>query len=215
MNRLLSRGAVGTGTTAAAAFALAAFSLAACTADPGPILTETPSSAGGASPSVSASLSASASASPTPLTDAELLALMPPDAAFPDVRGAIATARYFLDEYTRIYSTGEFRIWDALSRPDCIFCESARSQASDLHSAGAHRDGGEFTVSEGSIQGNYYADTGYTYVILDAQWISTNDIYPDGSVVPDGDGGSAQISLEMELVDGVWRVRDVGVEETT
>ncbi len=98
--------------------------IAGCT--DGGIVTETPSPTRAAP---SATSSPAPSASLGPLTDEELLAMMPPDAAFGDVRGAIATAKFFLEQYAhRCYETGDLRAWDALSMPDCIFCESVREQ---------------------------------------------------------------------------------------
>ncbi len=79
-----------------------AVTLTACT--DGGIATTTPSPTL-ASPTATASPTPSASLGP--LTDAELLALMPPEAAVDDVRGAIATAKFFLEQYPVVYETGD------------------------------------------------------------------------------------------------------------
>ena len=105
-------------------------------------------------------------------------------------------------------------MWDALSQPDCVFCESTRTGAAELHDQGAYRDGGEWIFDDGATTANYYAETSYWYVILTASWTPTNDHFPDGTVVPDGDGGSAEVSFEMEPIGGLWRVRGVGVKAT-
>jgi hypothetical protein len=196
------------GATALAALGLA--SLSACTGGSTPIVTETPSPTA----TSSATLSPSPSLSPTPLTDAELLALMPPEAAYPDVRGAIATAQFFLDEFQRMYLTGDEAVWIALSVDGCEFCSSSRTGAAALHNKGGRQEGGEFTVDPNAIEANIHEQTGFTYVILHATWAPTQNVYSDGRIEPDGDGGAAQISFEMELRGNAWRVRGVGVEST-
>jgi hypothetical protein len=192
------------GATALAAAGLA--SLAACTGGSTPIVTETPS------PTATASATPSPSPSPTPLTDAELLALMPPDAAYPDVRGAIATAEFFLDEYQRLYLTGDDAIWTALTVEGCEFCTSSRESAVALHDAGGRQEGGKFSIDPNVTEANFYDKTGFTYVIIHATWGPTQNVYADGRTEPDGDGGAAKISFEMELRGSAWRVRGVGVE---
>ena len=190
--------------------ALGLASLAGCTGGSGPILTETPSPIATARPTPSAS----PSPSPTPLTDAELLALMPPEAAYPDVRGAIATAQFFLEEYQRLFFTGNDAVWAALSVEGCEFCSSSRRGAVALRDEGARQEGGEFTIDPSTIEANFYDETGFTYVILHATWTPTQNVYSDGRIEPDGDGGAAKISFEMELQGDAWRVRGVGVEAT-
>jgi hypothetical protein len=192
----------------AAASLACVLTLSACSGGNDPTATVTPS------PTVSASPSPSPSVSLAPLTDEDLLALLPPEAAYEDIRGAIATAHFFLEEFNQVFLTGDLSIWDALSQPDCVFCNSVRDGVIELHDAGAYRDGGEFTFDDDATIANYYEETGYWYVTFSVSWTPTNDHYPDGSTTPDGDGGSAHISLEMEPVNGMWRVRDVGVEET-
>jgi hypothetical protein len=139
---------------------------------------------------------------------------MPPEAAYPDVRGAIATAQFFLNEYQRLFFTGDEAVWVALSVDGCDFCSSSRSGAAALHNEGARQEGGEFTIDPDAIEANFYDATGFIYVILHATWAPTQNVYSDGRIEPDGDGGTAKISFEMELRGSAWRVRGVGVEAT-
>ena len=190
-----------------AAFAIAAlFLLGGCTGDGEPIVTETPT------PTLTASPSPSASPSATPLTDAELLALMPADAAFPDVRGAIATAKFFLEQYAPVLETGDLTVWDALSMPDCIFCESVRTYVATEQAAGEFETGNTLYVDPGQAVANYYAVDGFTYVtfpyVQDAGVIH----HSDGTIDDPGGQQTGKVSLRMTLSGTVWRISDVGVE---
>ncbi len=188
--------------------AAALVSLSACT--DGGIATTTPSPTL-ASPTATASPTPSASLGP--LTDAELLALMPPEAAVDDVRGAIATAKFFLEQFPLVYETGDLRMWDALSMPDCTFCDSVRSDVIEEQAVGDYETGGTATYDEQTIVANYYPKDGYTYVTFDYVQDPSMRHHADGTSEASGDGGTGSISLRMTFVDRVWRVSDVGVEE--
>lgn len=164
-------------------------------------MTETPSPTG-----VSASPSASPSASAAPLTDEELLALMPEDAAYPDIRGAIATAVFFVEQFSVVYETGDLRVWDALSMPECIFCESVRSAVLAEKAIGDYETGGEITIDMDSIVANYYDVDGYWYVTFDYSQNAMALHHSDGSSEPSSDAESGSVSLRMTPVDGLWMV---------
>ena len=202
MRRHTPRAALATGSL------IVALSLAACTDGSTPILTDTPSPT--ASPSASASPDPSASLAP--LTDAELLTLLPPEAAYPDVRGAIETAIFFVAQFPIVYETGDLRVWDALSMPECIFCESVRSHVLAEVAVGDHEIGGEMTVDRNSIVANYYDVDGFTYVTFDYSQEPSTLHHADGSSEPSGDGGTGSTSYRMTLIGDVWRVSGVGIE---
>lgn len=190
----------------AASAALALMLLAGCTGGSTPIVTETPT------PTLSASPSPSSSPSPSPLTDAELLALMPPDAAYPDVRGAIATAEFFLEQYDDVYATGNLEIWDALSMPSCTFCASIHDKVEAESVAGDFESGNALHLDTTTVVANFYSADGFTYVTF--QYVQDASVlhHPDGSTESAGSGGSGSTSLRMTLVGTVWRVDDVGIE---
>jgi len=200
MRRLASRSAL------AVASLVVAVALAACTGGSTPILTGIPSAT--ASPSPSASPDPSTSLAP--LTDAELLALLPPDAAYPDVRGAIETAIFFVAQFPIVYETGDLQVWDALSMPECIFCQSVRGNVRAETAVGDHEIGGKMTVDRDSIVANYYDVDGFTYVTFNYNQEPSTLHHADGSSEPSGDGGAGKAYLRMSLVGDVWRV--IGVE---
>jgi len=184
-----------------------AVTLTACT--DGGIVTTTPSptlatTAPSATPSASPSLG--------PLTDAELLALMPPEAALDDVRGAVATAKFFLEQYPVVYETGDLRVWDALSMPDCVFCESVRSDVVATFADGDYVTGGLITIDETRIEANYFPDDGYTYVTLPTDVSPSTVHHADGSTSPGTKGGAGSTSFRMSFNGSTWTVVGVGTE---
>jgi len=191
-------------TAAAVGAALILASLAACTGGSTPIVTETPS------PTVTGNASPSLSPSPTPLTDAELLALMPPEAAYADVRGAIATAEFFTAQYAVMFQTGDSRVIAALSDAKCQFCAEALASAADEVSAGAHESGGEVIGDVSQVRANLHTGDGFTYVDFPYAQNATTLIHGNGSSEPTGDGGTGRIYFRMGLEGAVWRV--VGAE---
>lgn len=199
------------GATALAAVGLA--SLAACTGGSTPILTETPSLTGtaAASPTANASLTPS----PTPLTDAELLALMPPEAAYPDVRGAIATAEFFTEQYSAMFQTGDLRIVTAVSSEQCLFCAEALSTAATEVAAGEFESGGDITYDATQVRANVHTGDGFTYVDFPYVQGATTLNHADGSAETTGNGGSGRIYFRMGLEGSVWRVVGAEVESAS
>ena len=190
---------------------VAALALAGCTGG-STITTETPTAgATEASPGVSATASPTPSAT-GPLTDEQLLEILPEEATYQDSAGAIATAKFFLEEYQRVYETGDLRVWNALARPDCEFCAGVATNVDELHSAGGHREGGFFTFDFSDVQVGRNADNGYFYVGFDASWTTTEDHFEDGTVLLDAEGTSGRIVVEMLENGDYWQVRDLGVE---
>lgn len=113
----------------------------------------TDGSAGTPTPTVSASKAPSvepSSAAPEPTSaapSAEVEKPVPPEAMRrDDVAGAEAAAQYFLELYPYVYATGDLTEWDAMSDPECKFCESVRNEVGALHSAGGRFDGAAVSV---------------------------------------------------------------------
>jgi len=161
-----------------------------------------------ASPSASVSVSASATASPSPsgeLTTEELLALLPPGAELPDVQGAIVTAEFFVKLYGEMLRTGDTRIWDALSGPECEFCIDSAAVALKYVELGTKIEGGDTTVDSSRTRGRL-SDDGYTYVgvvleqdeVLATKQGSTTEVAATA--------GQYGLAMQMELVDGHWKV---------
>ena len=204
------------GGAAAAALAVAC-ALGACTAEAEPIVTTTPS----ADPSPGVSSSPSPSPSPVvsevaaPLTDEQLLELMPPGAAQADLYGAMVTAQFFLEQYAPMFHTGDTRVWEALSGDDCGYCADALANAVRVRDEGWTARGGEIVVDEDVLsRDGAMTGEGEAAVKLSASL--------ESAFLVDGDGVESQSSaarqhefyVALEVAGGVWRISEVVGEDS-
>jgi hypothetical protein len=98
--------------------------------------------------------------------------------------------------------------------PECIFCESVRTNVRDEMAQGVHETGGDVVIDENSIVANYFDADGFTYINFYYSQAATTIHKTDGTSEPGSDPESGAIYLQMTLVDGMWRVNDVDVEES-
>ena len=56
------------------------------------------------------------------------------------VEGAAAAGEYFLLLFPYVYATGELSDWQAMSTPDCGFCNNVINDVTDMHSSGGWLD---------------------------------------------------------------------------
>ena len=184
--------------------------LGACDSSPPPVVTESPT--GPATVSPTPSLTASPSPSPTVLTSAELLALLPANAGEADVEGAVVTAEFFVELLGQIYSTQDSIVWAALSTPACAYCALKVDEVAELAASGWIADGGTVVVDSDEVRGAL-DDDGYTYVKLPAE-ISDLYVTSDSGVREVAEPASVvDFGLQMELVDDVWRVNALTIED--
>lgn len=157
-----------------------------------------------ATPSSSASVSSDADA---PLTDEELLALLPEDAQYPDIRGAMAVAVWFMEYRDDIYKGADLRPWVQLSSDECGYCSYQLDDAMDYRVPGVVIEGGEVVVDLGSVTGHLGED-GNAYVFLDVLFSDFSIDLADGSSeVGEDDPQSATLKLALDGVS--WRVAGV------
>ena len=96
-----------------------------------------------ASAPASASVSASLSAQEQVLRDAALSTPKPERPAGMDeftIEGAVATGEYFLSLYLYAFATGDLSDWQAMSTPECGFCNNVITKVTKLHAAGGWVD---------------------------------------------------------------------------
>ena len=205
------------------------FGLAGCDGSDG-IVTQTPTPAdspsGGASvtssPSASDSVAASPGASPgssatassdanaAPLSDEELLKILPESADRTDLQGAVVTAEFFIQEFPRMMSSGDTDVWDSLSLPDCKFCESSRANALKVQRAEWVLQGGAITQGLGITEANL-GENGDVYVKYPTVQAEVFVTKPDKEAYSAGDSQQVKHYLEMRLAGDVWRVVEVDV----
>ena len=182
--------------------------LAGCTGDPAPIVTEMPTVA--PSPTVTSSPSPSPSA--TALTDEELLALMPEEAARDDLFGAMATAQFFLEQYAPMFHTGDTRVWEALSAPECTYCADALENAERVRDEGWTATGGEIVVDPARSQGLLDSEASASVLIVgDLEVATLADA--EGVSSQTGEPGAVRYGVVLKLINGQWRVAAVESED--
>ena len=96
-----------------------------------------------ASASASVSVLATLSVEEQALRDAALSTPKPERPAGMDeftVEGAVATGEYVLVLYPYVYATGDLSDWQAMSDPECGFCNNVITKVTKLHDAGGWVD---------------------------------------------------------------------------
>jgi hypothetical protein len=182
------------------------------TETPSPTAAPTDSAAESPSPSLSASPSPSASGAAAPLSDEELLELLPEGAERPDLVGALKTGEYFIQEFPRMMSTGETEVWDSLSLPGCEFCESSRANALKVQVDGWKVRGGEISQGESITEANL-AEDGDVFVRYPTEQADIYVIKPGQEEELAGSSQTAFHYLQMWLVGTVWKVVGVDVSD--
>ena len=182
-----------------------AVGIAGCGGEPAPVVTDSLT----ATPTASASVSATPSPSAT-LTTAELLDLLPEGAKSADLDGAIKTAEFFVEQYGVMLQSGDTRLWDALSGPECEFCSESSAVAAGYVEAGTKVEGGDVRIDDTRTHARLNRD-GFTYVGLVAHEDDVS-LTKAGSAGPDVTvGQDTGLILKMALADDRWTVAGVQV----
>lgn len=190
--------------------AASALVLAGCAVASGQDPTPSPTTASPEADPLPATPSSSPSASPAtdaPLTDADLLALLPEDAQYPDIRGAMAVAVWFMEYRDDIYKGADLRPWVQLSSKECGYCSYQLEDALDYRVPGVVIEGGEVVVDPDSVTG-YLGESGNAYVFFDVTFSSFVIELADGS----SEQGSAEThsaTFKLELIDELFVVAEV------
>ncbi|BDZ61500.1 hypothetical protein Lsed01_01301 [Demequina sediminis] len=183
--------------------------LAGCTGDPAPIVTEAPTVA----PSPTETSSPSPSPSATALTDEELLALMPEEAARDDLFGAMATAQFYAELLGTIWSGEGADAWIGLATENCGYCASQTDNLRALWAEGATARGGTVHVDE-SLTRAALAEDGAVVVELTAAVDELLRVDRDGQSTVANPAVSTEIIITLVRPGGVWLVDGVHTEST-
>ncbi|WP_062516865.1 DUF6318 family protein [Demequina gelatinilytica] len=185
--------------------------LSGCFGEPGPIVSETPSVAGTVAAAVSPTPTPSASAVSEALTDEELTALLPERALIPDVRGAMATAEFFLEQYAPMFHTGDTRVWEALSAEGCEYCASALENAERVRDEGWTARGGQIAVVRNTQDGALTSPT-TAYYSIEADREAAFLAPAEGPETRSAKASRTHFEFALELVDDRWLVAGVTSE---
>ncbi len=181
----------------------ATVSLSACTGGSDPVASPSPSVSTVVTPSPSVS------PSPTPLTDDELLALIPEDARGEDFFGATAFVEFYVELYPGLFiENPDSELFDFLSVDGCVFCHGALRDSAETVTAGAHSEGGVFTFDDSLGQGGP-RDDGFTYVGRRFSVTDTVTYLTDGTEYKTVPGGTGIVALKTKFEAGAWRVYEV------
>jgi hypothetical protein len=180
--------------------------LSACTGDPAPTASPTPTAV-----VVSETPSPSVSPSPTPLTDDELLALIPEDARGEDFLSASNFAKFFVRLYPSMMQNKDSQLFEALSDADCVFCNNALGNLADLVASARSMTGGDITVDEQLASGGLEAD-GTTNASFDAETADTTFLDSAGTVTSTIPGRTGRLGVSLRYEVDHWVVLGIGSE---
>lgn len=189
------------GAGAGAAAVALALLLAGCVGDPAPIVTRTPSEV----PTAVHTPEPTPSPTPTALTDDELFAMMPDGADREDLFGAMVTAQFFLEQYSVMFQTGDTRVWEALSGPECGYCADALENAERVRDEGWVAEGGDIVVDETKTQATLRDDFTATVLLVadvDEAFLTAED----GERTTSGEAREVTYAFELAVLNGQWHV---------
>lgn len=128
----------------------------------------------------------------------------------PTLEGAKAVATYFLLLYPYAYQTGDLGVWNVISDPQCVFCDSVRSKASDQHAQGQHLVGGAVTVRS---LGGTEVDVGTFFeVIVNLTQAPSRTVDALGSTTRETTGGEVTADVIVTVTQGTWRIRELSTK---
>jgi len=135
-----------------------------------------------------------------------------PETETDDHVGAIWAARYFLDLYAYMRATGDTASFEAMSAPECQFCESSIENATEIHEAGGWVEGGELHFDVNAAGASYPTAEQPNYVVqLDLTQDSQVIHRGDGTAEP-VDGVEAEFVISMRFSGGRFVVNGVNFE---
>lgn len=161
------------------------------------------------SPSPSAELP-SPSTSPSP-DGIDALLVEPDEMKQVDEAGAIAAAKYFVHLFEYAYSTGDLEKWEAMSGPNCAYCEVISEGVQDVHDRGGRVEFERFEWV-GDAEVRRVPSRSMWEVSLEAIEGASTEYDKNGQVVLESDGGPVSIRLGVVHELGAWMIS--GVETT-
>ena len=125
--------------------------------------------------------------------------------------GAATTAVYFIDLYQYAFVTGDTKDFEAISSPQCVYCQSALKSMKNLHADGGWGDPWSVTVESVKY---YDPNPGYDYSRVDItlSWGETVSHSGDGQTTnTEPPEESKTFILAMGYTNSGWFVREVEI----
>ena len=148
---------------------------------------------------------------PAQLTETELLARVPAEAQVDNLEGAMAFARYFLDELNQMYVAMDPQVVDWLATDECGFCASHQQTIGILQSLDSTKVGGMVTVNPDYTRGRMYED-GTWDIEFDATVAEATMVTSQGSVLAEEETWQGKVSVHVDWIDGRWQVLGVDAQ---
>ena len=179
-----------------------------CSGDPEPVVTPSPTP----TETVEESPSPTPTPSATALTEEEILAAIPEAARTEDFPGAQSFTEFFVNLFPTLFQEGaQPELFEALSGPDCLFCQDALENASIADARGDSTRGGEFAFADDVAQGGL-RETGEWLVERRFEVSDTDYVDTSGTVFRTTPGGSGLIVARLSFSGGAWTVEDIAFE---
>jgi hypothetical protein len=121
----------------------------------------------------------------------------------------MATAQFFLEQYAPMFHTGDTRVWEALSAPECTYCADALENAERVRDEGWTVEGGEIVVDASRTQGALTSETQASIAIrahANASILESPSSPAPSPASPDQD---IEFGVVVVHVGGTWTVREV------
>lgn len=130
----------------------------------------------------------------------------------PDAAGARATVEYALALLPYAFTTGELDAWEALSHDDCRFCHTVIADARALHTHGARREGGVYSIHTVKV---FEPTPGHDYFAVDltVEQSPTQERGPAGELLAEDPTRHVLMFTAVGWTDGGWRVREITANE--
>ena len=144
------------------------------------------------------------------------LELIPEDARYDDLLGAVAMAEFFITLHPGLYQGEDPAFFEFLSLPECEFCSSSVAVTRQRLADGIVQVGGDFTVPpqvETSIMDLETDNTETALVrfkVVEAPWEFRD---ATGAVIKSKGESVFLTTMALRWVDGAWRVFAVATRE--
>ena len=125
-----------------------------------------------------------------------------------DGKGAAAAAVYFIELYGYVLQTGDLTEWNAMSFPDCQFCQSTAKYVQSVHARGERIVGGDLKAEVLAIHeldsfvGGYPIDLRVTQ---EPASVYAADGTEDGAMA----GATKSGRFHTIFIDGAWQIAEV------
>ncbi|SMF05163.1 hypothetical protein SAMN02744115_01124 [Cellulosimicrobium cellulans J1] len=130
-----------------------------------------------------------------------------------DAEGAAAAAKYFLELYPYVMTTGDTTEWDAMTWAEsCTFCTTVRADALEIAANGDTFTGAAITVSNPDV-GELDTFIGGYPILFDFEQEPHRRLSPNGTLVSEDDGDRGRLQIDIMNNDGQWLVLAVGAGE--